>query len=232
MKRQMFFVLMLVSLVFSVTMSVQAQGGIDTSKWYHIIAKHSGKCLDLRYANRVYGERLIQYTCHSGDNQKFQFETASDGYYRIVVGHSRQCVDQLLANYNDGGLIGQYPCHTGQNQQWLPSYSSGYYQFNVRHSSKNMDVQNASYSDAAQLIQYLVHGGDNQLFSIEEVDPPCTGHGGDGDADSYCADVDCDDNDPSTYPGAPIYCESGFDRNCNSWDDYDECYSYCCTWLQ
>lgn len=214
-----------VLLFTSATTRVTGQGGIDTSKWYRIINQRSGKCLDMRFANRTPGERLIQYGCHSGDNQKFQFETASDGYYRIIVGHSRMCVDQLLANYNDGGLIGQYYCHTGQNQQWLPSYGSGYYQFNVRHSGKNMDVSQGSYYDAAQLIQYFAHGGDNQLFSIEEVDPPCTGHGGDADVDTYCADVDCDDNDPFTYPGAPTFCEPGYDRNCNNVDDEVECYA-------
>jgi hypothetical protein len=138
------------------------------------------------------------------------------------VGHSRKCLDQIGANYNDGGIIGQYGCHSGQNQQWLPAYSSGYYQFNVRHSGKNMDVLNGSYSNAAQLIQYYAHGGDNQQFSLDETTAPCA----DADDDGFCTTYDCNDNDPDIYPGAPIYCESSVDRNCNSVDDYEECYGY------
>lgn len=204
---------------------VTGQSGINTSKWYQITNQRSGKCLDMQYGNHVAGAYLIQYTCHSGDNQKFQFQSVSDGYYRIVAGNSLMCVDQFGANQNNGGLIGQYYCHSGTNQQWLPSYDSGWYQFNVRHSGKNMDVNQGSYANGAQLIQYIPFGTDNQLFSLTEVDPPCTGVGGDADQDSYCANVDCDDNDPDTYPGAPIYCESGYDRNCNSVDDEVECYA-------
>jgi hypothetical protein len=201
---------------------VHGQGGIDTSKWYKIIAKHSSKCLDMRFANLVDGEHLIQYDCNGGDNQKFQFQTVSGGYYRIVIGHSRKCIDQIGANQTNGGIFGQYGCHSGTNQQFLPSYSGGYYQFNVHHSGKNMDVLGGSYSNAAQLVQYIAYGTDNQLFSIEEVSAPCA----DADSDGFCTTFDCDDTDPDIYPGAPIFCETGVDRNCNSLDDYEECNPY------
>ena len=46
----------------------------------------------------------------------------------------------------------------------------------------------------------------------------------DEDGDGYCDDQDCNPYDPNIYPGAPIYCEWGQDRNCNGIDDYVECY--------
>jgi hypothetical protein len=46
----------------------------------------------------------------------------------------------------------------------------------------------------------------------------------DSDGDGFCDDMDCNPYDPQTYPGAPIYCEWGQDRNCNGVDDYQECY--------
>jgi len=193
---------------------------IDTSKWYHIINRRSGKCLDMRFANFVNGEHLIQYTCHDGANQKFQFQDMGGGYYRLEVAHSHKCVDQLNATQTPGGLVGQYDCHNGYNQQWLATVdSNGYYQFNVRHSGMNMDVSNGSFSDGAQIIQYYAHGGDNQEFSIEEVSA-CT----DNDSDTWCSGFDCDDYDADTYPGAPTFCESGVDRDCNGVDDYEDCY--------
>lgn len=115
--------------------------------------------------------------------------------------------------------VGQYDCHFGLNQQWLPVYSGGTFQFNVRHSGKNMDVQFGSFSNGAQIIQYFPHGADNQQFVLQEVDP-CADH----DADTWCEGFDCNDYDADTYPGAPISCEAGFDRNCNGVDDYEECY--------
>ena len=46
---------------------------------------------------------------------------------------------------------------------------------------------------------------------------PCT----DADRDGWCAEVDCDDNNPNAYPGAPIdpNTEGGEDLNCNGVDD-------------
>lgn len=230
MKRLLIFIVVvcLCALIFSpAPVPVQGQGGIDTSKWYQLIAKHSGKCLDNRYGNLVDGELLMQNTCHSGDNQKFQFESVGSGYYRIKTGHSHRCIDQIGANSTPGGSIGQYQCHTGYNQQWMPSTSGGYYAFNVRHSGMNLDVLGGSTANFALLVQYYAYGTDNQLFTLYETTPPCT-DSGDADADGWCAPWDCDDNDPDTYPGAPNNCESGVDRDCNGSDDYEECYGPPC----
>ena len=46
----------------------------------------------------------------------------------------------------------------------------------------------------------------------------------DNDGDGFNSSEDCNDSDSWTYPGAPIYCEPGFDRNCSGTDDWDECY--------
>ncbi len=40
----------------------------------------------------------------------------------------------------------------------------------------------------------------------------------DADADGYPAGVDCDDNDPRTYPGAPEKCGDGKDQDCDGVD--------------
>jgi len=228
MKRLLVFVavICLCALMFSpVPVPVQGQGGIDTSKWYRLIAKHSNKCLDMRFANLTPGERLMQFTCHSGDNQKFQFESVGSGFYRIRTGHSHMCIDQFGAVSTPGGAVGQYFCHSGQSQQWLPSTSGSFFSFNVRHSGLNLDVSQASTANGALLIQFTPHGGDNQLFTLEETTPPCT-ESGDNDGDGWCAPFDCDDNDPDTFPGAPTFCEMGVDRDCNGFDDFQECFPY------
>ena len=58
------------------------------------------------------------------------------------------------------------------------------------------------------------------LLSPAQPTPPC----GDEDGDGYCNENDCDPFDPLVYPGAPIGCWYGQDKNCNSIDDYWECY--------
>lgn len=52
--------------------------------------------------------------------------------------------------------------------------------------------------------------------------PPCP----DNDGDGSCDDSECNPYDATVYPGAPTYCISGEDRNCNGMDDYQECYGW------
>jgi hypothetical protein len=82
-----------------------------------------------------------------------------------------------------------------------------------------MDIANGSLLNGALLVQYTPHGGDNQQFQIYEVSA-CV----DNDSDTWCHDFDCDDSDAATHPGAETSCESGYDRDCNGFDDFQECF--------
>ena len=69
--------------------------------------------------------------------------------------------------------------------------------------------------------------GDAADFVLTlECSPP--GTGGDADGDLWPADQDCDDSDPSRYPGAPEAC-NGLDEDCDGAIDEDvscgPCYS-------
>ncbi|TFH52534.1 MAG: hypothetical protein E4G89_01470 [Methanothrix sp.] len=58
--------------------------------YYRIKAKHSGKCLDVTGSSQENGAEIIQWPCHSGNNQKFKLEPieGESGYYRIMAKHS------------------------------------------------------------------------------------------------------------------------------------------------
>jgi Putative metal-binding motif len=58
----------------------------------------------------------------------------------------------------------------------------------------------------------------NTSYDVRFNPPP------DNDGDGYYTSQDCNDSDSSIYPGAPMYCEAGLDRNCNGTDDWNECY--------
>lgn len=76
-----------------------------------------------------------------------------------------------------------------------------------------IDVQIADSARADQLQPLDAHlpedlGKDAALEGGPDL--PCL----DSDGDGFCSNVDCLDNDPSSYPGAPELCD-GKDNNCN-----------------
>jgi elongation factor Tu len=76
---------------------VQASPMPDTSLQYKLIAKHSGKCLDViggpgAVAN---GVRVQQYDYLGGDNQKWRLVPVEDGYYQLIAKHSGKCLDVI-----------------------------------------------------------------------------------------------------------------------------------------
>jgi hypothetical protein len=60
-------------------------------------------------------------------------------------------------------------------------------------------------------------GSDNVSILFNQTDVPV-----DSDGDGYRDDVDCDINDPDTYPGATEVWYDGSDRNCDGMNDYDQ----------
>jgi hypothetical protein len=135
---------------------------------FHIIrARHSWLCLDIEGGSYSPGARVMQDSCHGGDNQQFLKENLGNGYYRLIAKHTRQCLDVEGASYSTGARLRQHPCHGGGNQQFLiENLGNGYHSIRAKHSWQVLDVEGGSYS-WAQLIQHPWHGGNNQQFYFQ-----------------------------------------------------------------
>jgi hypothetical protein len=84
-----------------------------------LVARHSGKCLDVADASTADNARVVQYTCGTGTNQQWQVQDAGGGYFRLVARHSGRCLDVISGGTADGVRLIQYACGTGANQQFL-----------------------------------------------------------------------------------------------------------------
>ena len=83
-----------------------------------VIAKHSGKCLDVSGGSRSNGADVIQWNCHGGDNQLWRLVPAAGGYFRIIAKHSGKCLDVSGGSRSNGADVIQWNCHGGDNQRW------------------------------------------------------------------------------------------------------------------
>ena len=133
-----------------------------------MIARHSGKCLDVAYASTAHAANVIQGTCVGGTNQQWTPRPVGNGYYEIVARHSGKCLDVAYASTAHAANVIQGTCVGGTNQQWRFSPTSyGYYQVIARHSGKCLDVAYASTAHAANVIQGTCVGGTNQQWRFQ-----------------------------------------------------------------
>jgi uncharacterized protein (DUF1800 family) len=137
---------------------------------YELVARHSGKCLDVSGVSMDDGAPVIQWTCNGGLSQRWSLQPAADGYYNLVVGHSGKMLDVSGVSTDDGASVIQWPSNGGQNQQWLPQpVGGGYYTLTVRHSGKVLDISGVSTDDGAPAIQWIPNGGANQQWLLRSV---------------------------------------------------------------
>jgi hypothetical protein len=85
--------------------------------YFRIVSRDNGKCLDVASGSTADGTRVLLYTCGTGDNQEFQWQSTGS-YFRLVARHSGKCLDVTDASTADSAVIQQWSCHSGTNQQW------------------------------------------------------------------------------------------------------------------
>jgi beta-xylosidase len=144
---------------------------VDTSAWYVLVNRNSGKALDVYGQATNDGARITQWTRNDGANQQWQFVDSGDGYYRVKSRHSGKVLDVRDFSTADGGAIVQWADGNGTNQQFrLADSDGGYVRLINRNSGKAVEVQNASTSDGANVVQYADWGGANQQWQLVRVD--------------------------------------------------------------
>jgi len=159
----------------------QKQLGVTASKlfkakrkdfigYFHIIAKHSGKCLDVSEFSQENCANVFQCTLHGGDNQQWILVKTPDGYFYIFAKHSGKCLDVEEYKQDDCANVWQYAFHGGDNQKWeLRDIGNGYFHVIAKHSGKCLDVEGYKQDDCANVWQITLHGGDNQQWKLVPI---------------------------------------------------------------
>lgn len=148
-------------------MAAEAQG-----TYYEIVARHTGKCLDVSAVSYDNGAAVHQWDCVGGANQQWQLVNNGDGYYRIVARHSGKALDVSGGLFDNGAAVVQWDYVGAANQQWqLVNNGDGYYRILARHSGKALDISNVSYQNGAIIHQWDYLDGTNQQWQLRSVAP-------------------------------------------------------------
>ncbi|MGX1615140.1 non-reducing end alpha-L-arabinofuranosidase family hydrolase [Micromonospora chalcea] len=148
-----------------------AAASVDTSAWYVLVNRNSGKALDVYNLATNDGARIVQWSRNNGNQQQWQFVDSGGGYYRLKSRLSGKVLDVYNWSTANGGSIVQWSDTNGTNQQFrLADSDSGYIRLINRNSNKVVEVQGASTADGGNIVQYDDWNGANQQWQLVRVD--------------------------------------------------------------
>jgi hypothetical protein len=144
---------------------------------YQLVAKHSGRCLDVKDGSTANNAILQQWDCYSPQtqlNQVFTLVPQGNAYYQIVARHSNRCADVDNASQAQGTVVKQYDCigagQTNQIWQGVP-VEGAYVHFIAKHSGQCMDVQGQQTGNGVPVTQWGCLGNQaNQLWTFKSVE--------------------------------------------------------------
>ncbi|MER6756268.1 non-reducing end alpha-L-arabinofuranosidase family hydrolase [Micromonospora echinofusca] len=148
-----------------------AAATVDTSAWYVLINRNSGKALDVYNLATNDGARIVQWARNDGNQQQWQFVDSGGGYYRLRSRLSGKVLDVYNFSTANGGSIVQWADNNSVNQQFrLADSAGGYVRLVNRNSNKVVEVQGASTADGGSVVQYDDWNGNNQQWQLVRVD--------------------------------------------------------------
>jgi hypothetical protein len=158
-----------IAMLFAMLMGSTAHAETTT-----IIAKHSGKCLDVRGGNGATGNgaRIEQWTCAgpAATNQAWTLKDMGNAQYELIASNSGKCVDILNGGTANGTAIQQLDCSGESKQLWrLNSQGSGRYQIISVSSGRCLDVTGGNGATGDGVLTELwdcVVGADNQSWAL------------------------------------------------------------------
>jgi hypothetical protein len=134
--------------------------------FYKIVARNSGKVLDVSGASTADEAVVQQWSWNGNNNQKWRI-----GSGLLRAKHSLKVVEIRGASKSDGAYAQQFSLRPDTNQFFEPTLNSqGYFQLINSNSQKCLTIQNNSTSDGARVLQMTCGTGTNQQFDIQRVE--------------------------------------------------------------
>jgi endoglucanase len=136
---------------------------------YRIVARHSGKALDVNGHGTADGSNVIQWAYGGGNNQRWTFTHLGNNTYQIVGVESGKALEVASTSTANGTNVDIRSYSGANNQRWtISATSGGYYRLTpVSSTGSALDVSAVSTADGANVQQWSWTGGNNQQWAIQ-----------------------------------------------------------------
>ncbi|MEZ4605418.1 MAG: RICIN domain-containing protein [Deinococcales bacterium] len=157
--------MLLDDVLVTATYMVEAGSSPTLTGIHQLVNANSNKCLDVFEARTTQGTNIIQYSCHTGNNQKWKIEAVGSSY-RLTAMHSNQVLDVSSSSTSDGADAIQWPWNNTRNQLWDIRQVGDYYELRAAHSGKCLSVAGSSRLDEAKVVQWTCSDLTSQRWII------------------------------------------------------------------
>ncbi len=137
---------------------------------YTIIARHSGKLLEVANDSRTNGSNVQQFASNGCGCQQWTVTHLGNGQYTLVGVNSGKNLDINGLSTADGANIQIWQATGADNQKFtIRPMAEGYYRITAVHSGKVVDVSGISTANGANVHQWTYLGGLNQQWQFAPV---------------------------------------------------------------
>ncbi|MFC7482012.1 PQQ-dependent sugar dehydrogenase [Luedemannella flava] len=142
----------------------------DTSAWYVLLNRNSGRALDVYNRATSDGARITQWTRNNGAWQQWQFVSSGDGFYRLRSRHSGKVLTIRGSATTNLATVVQSTDQNSTGQQFrLADSGDGYVRLINRNSGRAVDVRNSSTANGADVVQYTDLRRTSQIWQLAPV---------------------------------------------------------------
>ncbi|MFD2934942.1 RICIN domain-containing protein, partial [Spirosoma flavum] len=159
--------------VGTATCSPATTAGVVSGATYSIVAKHSGKALDVTGSATNDGAKVVQWPFQGSTNEKWVLTALSNAYYSIKAVHSGKVLSVSGGATYNGVPVVQWSNDGSDSKQFkLVDAGEGYYYIVGKQSQKYLDISGISMETGALLQQWTYTGADNQKFRLSPLSGP------------------------------------------------------------
>lgn len=137
---------------------------------YKLIARHSGKALDVLNNGTANGSNVQQWASNACACQQWTLAHQGSGRYSVTGVGSGKVLDVNGASTADGANVQIWTSNGGNNQRFtFTPAGNGFFRINAVHSGKCLDVAGGSTADGANVAQWTYLAAPNQQWQLVPV---------------------------------------------------------------